>query len=97
MSQVTFHGKPVNVAGRFPAAGEQARPFTLVGKDLSDVALASFSGKRKLLDISPASRSQTAHWPGWPRAQRVSEMLAGRVSAFAGRVRVMVGRRRARG
>jgi thiol peroxidase len=54
MSQVTLHGKPVNVAGRFPVAGEQARPFTLVGKDLSDVALASFSGKRKLLNIFPS-------------------------------------------
>ncbi|MDN5780537.1 MAG: thiol peroxidase [Luteimonas sp.] len=54
MSQVTLHGNPVNVSGRFPVAGEQARPFTLVGKDLSDVALASFAGKRKLLNIFPS-------------------------------------------
>ena len=54
MSQVTFHGKPVNVAGRFPVAGEQARPFALVGKDLADVSLSAFKGKRKLLNIFPS-------------------------------------------
>ena len=54
MSQVTFHGNPVRVDGRFPVAGEQARPFTLVGKDQADVSLASFKGKRKLLNIFPS-------------------------------------------
>ena len=54
MSQVTFHGNPVRVDGRFPVAGEQARPFTLVGKDLADVPLSSFKGKRKLLNIFPS-------------------------------------------
>src|SRR5690606_11528951 len=39
---------------RFPVVGEQARPFTLVGKDLADVPLASFKGKRKLLNIFPS-------------------------------------------
>src|SRR5690606_1498496 len=54
MSKVTFHGNPVRVDGRFPVVGEQARPFTLVGKDLADVSLASFKGKRKLLNIFPS-------------------------------------------
>src|SRR3546814_614860 len=54
MSQVTFHGNPVRVDGRFPVAGEQARPFTLVGKDLADVSLSAFKGKRKLLNIFPS-------------------------------------------
>ena len=54
MSQVTLHGNPVRVEGRFPAVGEQARPFTLVGKDLADVPLSAFAGKRKLLNIFPS-------------------------------------------
>ncbi|GAA3915717.1 thiol peroxidase [Luteimonas lutimaris] len=54
MSQVTFHGNPVRVDGRFPVAGEQAHPFTLVGKDLADVSLSAFKGKRKLLNIFPS-------------------------------------------
>src|SRR3546814_2075657 len=54
MSQVTFHGNPVRINGRFPVAGEQARPFTLVGKDLADVSLSAFKGKRKLLNIFPS-------------------------------------------
>src|SRR3546814_5606017 len=58
MSQVTFHGNPVRVDGRFPVAGEQARPFTLVGKDLADVSLSAFKGKRKLLNIFPSVRSE---------------------------------------
>src|SRR3546814_1294868 len=54
MSQVTFHGNPVRINGRFPVAGAQARPFTLVGKDLADVSLSAFKGKRKLLNIFPS-------------------------------------------
>lgn len=54
MSQVTFHGNPVRIDGRFPAVGEQARPFSLVGKDLTDVSLSAFAGKRKLLNIFPS-------------------------------------------
>ena len=54
MSSVTLHGNPVRVEGRFPAIGEQARPFTLVGKDLADVPLSAFAGKRKLLNIFPS-------------------------------------------
>ncbi|TAM62350.1 MAG: thiol peroxidase [Rhodanobacter sp.] len=54
MSQVTLKGHPVNVDGRFPASGESAPAFTLVGKDLADVSLASFAGQRKVLNIFPS-------------------------------------------
>src|SRR3546814_19798365 len=54
MSLVTFHGNPVRINGRFPVAGEQARPFTLVGKDLADVSLSAFTGKRKLPNLFPS-------------------------------------------
>jgi thiol peroxidase len=54
MSKVTFHGNPVRIDGRFPGVGAQAPDFTLVGKDLADVGLSAFAGKRKLLNIFPS-------------------------------------------
>ena len=55
MSQtVHFQGNPVAVDGLLPAPGQVAKPFTLVAKDLSDVALSSFAGKRKVLNIFPS-------------------------------------------
>lgn len=55
MSQtVHFQGNPVSVAGAIPAVGSKARPFTLVAKDLTDVTLAQFAGKRKVLNVFPS-------------------------------------------
>lgn len=51
---VHFQGNPVPVAGAIPQVGAQAKPFTLVAKDLSDVSLAQFAGKRKVLNIFPS-------------------------------------------
>ncbi|MCX5207645.1 thiol peroxidase [Streptomyces sp. NBC_00237] len=51
---VYFQGSPVAVAGRLPSAGDKAQPFTLVAKDLSDVGLTSYAGKRKVLNIFPS-------------------------------------------
>ncbi|WP_075181860.1 thiol peroxidase [Pantoea sp. 1.19] len=55
MSQtVHFQGNPVSVAGEFAKAGETAKPFTLVAKDLSEKTLSDFAGKRKVLNIFPS-------------------------------------------
>lgn len=54
MSTVTMGGNPVNVAGNFPQKGQAAPDFKLVGKDLKDVTLADFAGKRKVLNIVPS-------------------------------------------
>lgn len=55
MSQlVHFQGNPVSVAGKIPQVGSKAAPFSLVAKDLSDVALSQFAGKRKVLNIFPS-------------------------------------------
>ena len=51
---VALGGNPVEVAGSFPQKGQHAPAFSLVGKDLSDVTLASFAGKRKILNIFPS-------------------------------------------
>ncbi|MBS0847255.1 thiol peroxidase [Citrobacter sp. JGM124] len=55
MSQtVHFQGNPVKVAGQIPNVGSKAAPFTLVAKDLSDVSLSQYAGKRKVLNIFPS-------------------------------------------
>jgi thiol peroxidase len=53
-TNVHFQGNPVPVAGSFPAAGSKALAFSLVAKDLSDVALSHYAGKRKVLNIFPS-------------------------------------------
>ena len=59
MSQVTLGGNPITVTGAFPQKGATAPTFSLVAKDLSDVALASFAGKRKILNIFPSVDTPT--------------------------------------
>ncbi|WP_341706312.1 thiol peroxidase [Halopseudomonas sp.] len=54
MSSVTLRGNPISIGGTFPAKGDKAPAFTLVAKDLSDVSLASLTGKRKILNIFPS-------------------------------------------
>ncbi|MFA7665919.1 MAG: thiol peroxidase [Burkholderiaceae bacterium] len=56
MSQVNFHGNPVQVNGSLPAVGAVAPEFTLVGKDLADVSLSTSQGAsaRKVLNIFPS-------------------------------------------
>jgi len=54
MSEVTFQGHPLRVAGRVPDVGTSAPAFSLVGKDLADVTLSSFAGQRKVLNIFPS-------------------------------------------
>jgi thiol peroxidase len=59
MTQVTLRGNPVNVSGQFPLKGQQAPAFSLVSGDLGDITLASFAGKRKLLNIFPSVDTPT--------------------------------------
>ena len=59
MTEVTLKGSPIKIAGDFPQVGQQAKPFRLVGTDLSDVELASFVGKRKVLNIFPSVDTPT--------------------------------------
>lgn len=54
MSTVTLGGNPIHVAGNFPKVGDTAPDFTLTNKDLADVSLADFAGKRKVLNIVPS-------------------------------------------
>lgn len=51
---VTLGGTPIDVAGTFPKVGDTAPDFKLVNKDLADVGLAAFAGKKKILNIVPS-------------------------------------------
>ena len=60
MSQVTLGGNPIDVAGTFPVgrtagARVHARSATICG----DLKLASFAGKRKVLNIVPSLDTPT--------------------------------------
>lgn len=54
MATVTLGGEPISVGGNFPRPGDSAHSFMLVDKDLKDVSLSSFWGKRKILNIVPS-------------------------------------------
>lgn len=56
---VTRAGSPVDVAGNFPKKGAKAPAFSLVGADLADLTLDSFSGKRKVLNVFPSIDTPT--------------------------------------
>jgi thioredoxin-dependent peroxiredoxin len=54
MANVTLGGNPITVNGNFPKPGDSAPDFTLTGKDLKEVGLKDFKGKRKVLNIVPS-------------------------------------------
>jgi len=54
MATVTLEGNPLHVGGNFPQPGTKAHSFMLVDKDLNDVSLSKFEGKRKVLSIVPS-------------------------------------------
>lgn len=54
MAETAFKGTPVSLAGEIPQPGALAPDFSLVGKDLSDVALKDYSGKTVVLNIFPS-------------------------------------------
>ncbi|GAA3710265.1 thiol peroxidase [Nonomuraea antimicrobica] len=54
MSDVTFKGTPVTVAGSFPRPGDSAPAFRLVGPDLAERSLDDFGRQTKVLNIFPS-------------------------------------------
>lgn len=59
MSQVTLGGNPITIDGHFPQKGEAAPALALVARDLSDATLATYAGKRKILNIFPSIDTPT--------------------------------------
>jgi thiol peroxidase len=54
MATVTLRGIPTQTYGHLPPVGSKAPDFKLVGSDLQDVSLATYKGKKKILNIVPS-------------------------------------------
>ncbi len=59
MTQIKHRGNPINTNGELPKVGAPAPDFKLTDVDLCDVSLASFKGKKKLLNIVPSLDTPT--------------------------------------
>ncbi|HKU70997.1 MAG TPA: thiol peroxidase [Burkholderiales bacterium] len=59
MANVTLGGNPITVGGTLPKKGDVAPEFSLTAKDLKDVGLKDFAGKRKVLNIVPSLDTPT--------------------------------------
>lgn len=54
MAKISLRGNPIHTSGELPKVGAQAPNFKLTTKDLKDVSLADYRGKKKLLNIVPS-------------------------------------------
>jgi len=54
MAKITLKGNPIHTNGDLPALGSKAPDFQLTKGDMSDVSLADFAGKKKVLSIVPS-------------------------------------------
>jgi thiol peroxidase len=54
MATITFKGNPIQTVGALPAVGSTAPDFKLVAGDLSEATLATYAGRKKILNIVPS-------------------------------------------
>ena len=54
MATITLQGNEIHTAGERPRVGSKAPDFTLTDRDLNDVSLARWMGKKKVLSIFPS-------------------------------------------
>ena len=59
MAAITLQGNAINTNGELPAIGAEAPAFSLTAKDLSDVTLADYAGKKKIISIVPSLDTPT--------------------------------------
>ena len=59
MASVTLNGNRIETNGELPAVGTTAPEFRLTGKDLEDIGLDSFRGRKCLLNIVPSLDTKT--------------------------------------
>ena len=59
MATVTLKGNPVSVGGNLPQKGQTAPDFKLADKARAETTLATFAGKRKVLNIFPSIDTPT--------------------------------------
>lgn len=54
MANITLEGNPIHTNGDLPVLNSDAPTFILVDKDLNDVRLDKFKGRKKMLNIVPS-------------------------------------------
>ncbi|MGB0522102.1 MAG: thiol peroxidase [Flammeovirgaceae bacterium] len=54
MSQVTFAGNPIDIAGEFPQVGQQLPEFRLLKTDLSELSYDELKGKKVVFNVFPS-------------------------------------------
>ena len=54
MAAVIYKGSRYRIAGELPSIGSKAPDFSLVDKDLHDISLVNFRGRRKLIQTFPS-------------------------------------------
>jgi len=59
MATISFQGNPLHTSGELPAIDSKAPDFTLVNGKLADVTLATYTGKKKVLNIVPSLDTPT--------------------------------------
>ncbi len=79
MAQTALQGNPVQLSGDLPAVGSSAPDFSLTAGDLSDVSLATYAGKKKLLNIVPSLDTGVCA----ASTKKFNDMMADRADAVA--------------
>ncbi len=74
MAKITLKGNPINTLGDLPAKGTSSPDFKLVKTDLSEVSLANYEGKRKVLNIFPSVDTPTCATSVRQFNQRAADM-----------------------
>jgi thioredoxin-dependent peroxiredoxin len=59
MATIKFQGNPLHTSGELPTVGSKAPDFMLVNGKLADVSLATYAGKKKVLNIVPSLDTPT--------------------------------------
>ncbi len=54
MKTIYFNGAPCHTSGQVPAAGTKAPDFRLTGKNLNEISLDDYKGKRIVLNVFPS-------------------------------------------
>mgnify|MGYP000213905348 FL=1 len=54
MATITLKGNPFPTSGELPTTGSSAPDFALVRTDMAEVKLATYEGKKKVLNIFPS-------------------------------------------
>jgi thioredoxin-dependent peroxiredoxin len=65
VTQLTFKGNPIRIAGEPPKIGEKAKDFSLVKGDLSRVGLNDFKGTRLVLNVFLSLDTSTCAASEW--------------------------------